>query len=52
MLLIPTKHVGSGESFGFSTSQFKNIIIGFLSPNVLKVDRSNIFGINQKSRSQ
>ena len=28
------KHIGRGESFGFPTLQFNNIIIAFLPPNV------------------
>ena len=31
------KHVGRGESFGFSTLDLSNIIIIFLSPNVTSV---------------
>ena len=31
------KHVGRGESFGFSTLQLSNIIIAFLPPNVTSV---------------
>ena len=31
------EHVGKGESFGFPTLQFSNVIIVFLSPNVTSV---------------
>jgi hypothetical protein len=31
------KHVGRGESFGFSASQLNNIFIAFLPPNVTSV---------------